>query len=162
MPDNPMGQMTMMRFNHLLRPFDNVNVRRVVLMVVNQVDFMTALAGDPRNWNVCASFFTCGGPMANDAGSEALTSKRDFARAKRSIAETGYSGGTIVVLDAVDQNNSHVPAMVTADLLKKLGFNVEVASADWAAILMRRESKKPASEGGWKCIRHRLGWRRRS
>jgi peptide/nickel transport system substrate-binding protein len=56
-------------------------------------------------------------------------SKRDFDRAKQLIAEAGYRGETIVVLDAVDQNNSHVPAMVTADQLKRLGLNVEVVSA---------------------------------
>jgi peptide/nickel transport system substrate-binding protein len=39
--------------------------------------------------------------------------------------------------------------MVAADLLKKIGFNVEVASSDWGTVVTRRASKKPIAEGGW-------------
>ena len=46
----------------------------------------------------CPSFFTCGTPMASDAGSEALTGKRDFDKAKKLITEAGYKGEKIVVL----------------------------------------------------------------
>ena len=142
-PDNPMGIMTMMRFNQLQPPFNNLKMRQAMLLVVDQAEFMTALAGDPRHWNVCASFFTCGGPMANDDGSQVLTGPRDFAAAKRLIAEAGYKGEKITVLDSVELANSHIPALVTADLLKRLVLNVELVSADWSAISARRASKKP-------------------
>jgi peptide/nickel transport system substrate-binding protein len=61
----------MLRFNQLNPPFENVKMRRAVMAVVDQREFMSALAGDPSNWTVCPSFFTCGTPMANNAGSEA-------------------------------------------------------------------------------------------
>ncbi|MBV9153592.1 MAG: ABC transporter substrate-binding protein, partial [Alphaproteobacteria bacterium] len=130
-PDNPMGQMTMVRFNHLLPPFDNPKMRQAVMMVADQADFMRTLVGDPKNWKICASFFTCGGPMANDAGSEALTGNRDFEKAKQLIKDAGYKGERIVVLDAVDQPNPHVQALVAYDLLQRLGLNAELVSADW-------------------------------
>jgi peptide/nickel transport system substrate-binding protein len=148
-PDNPMGVMTMMRFNQLQPPFNNLKMRQAMLPVVNQADFMTALAGDPKHWNVCASFFTCGGPMANEDGSQILTGPRDFAAAKRLIAEASYKGEKITVLDSVELNNSHIPALIIADLLKRLGLNVELVSADWSAISARRTSRKPPDEGGW-------------
>ena len=125
---------------------------QAVLMVVNHADFMTALAGDPKHWNVCASFFTCGGPMANEDGSQILTGPHDFAAAKRLIAEAGYKGEKITVLDSVELNNSHIPALITADLLKRLGLNVELVSADWSAISARRASKKPPDQGGWNVL----------
>ena len=87
--------------------------------------------------------------MANDAGSAALTGKRDFDKAKKLIAEAGYKGEKIIVLDAVDQPNPHVQALVTADLLKKLGLNVEVAAMDWGSVVTRRASKEPPEKGGW-------------
>ena len=146
---DPLGSMGTLRFNHLLPPFDKVKMRQAVLAVADQADFMTAFAGDPQNWKLCPSFFTCGTPMASDAGAAALTGKRNFDKAKKLIAEAGYQGEKIVVLDAVDTPNPHAHALVTADLLKKLGLNVEIAASDWGNLVIRRASKKPVAEGGW-------------
>jgi peptide/nickel transport system substrate-binding protein len=146
---DPLGSTTMLRFNHLHPPFDNVKMRQAVLAVIDQTEFMSALAGDPKNWNLCASFFTCGTPMASNAGSEALTGKRDFDKAKKLIAEAGYKGEKIVVLDAVDTPTAHNHGLVVFELLKKLGLNVELASSDWGTLVIRRASKKPVEEGGW-------------
>jgi len=146
---DPLGAMTMIRFNHLHPPFDNVKMRQAVLAVADQADFMTAWVGDPQNWKVCPSFFTCGTPMASDAGSTALTGKRDFDAAKKLIAEAGYRGEKIVVLDAVDQPGNHALALVTNDVLKRLELNTEVAASDWGNLVIRRASKKPVDAGGW-------------
>ena len=146
---DPLGNMAFLRFNHLHPPFDNVKIRQAVLAVVDQADFLSAFAGDPRNWNRCTSFFPCGTPMANDGGSTALTGKRDFEKSKRLIAEAGYSGERIVILDGVDQPSTHMQALVAFELLKKLGLNVELASSDWGTLVTRRASKKPVDAGGW-------------
>ena len=97
---DPFGSMGTLRFNHLHPPFDNVKMRQAVLAVADQVDFMVAYAGDPQNWKPCPSFFTCGTPMASNAGSEALTGKRDFDKARKLIADAGYKGEKIILLDA--------------------------------------------------------------
>jgi peptide/nickel transport system substrate-binding protein len=153
---DPLGSGRCLRFNHLHPPFDNVKMRQAVLAVADQADFMTADVGDPQNWKLCPSFFTCGTLMASDAGSTALTGKRDFDKAKKLIAEAGYKGEKIVVLDAVDQSLIHAEALVAADLLKKLGLNVEVAASDWGTLVTRRASKKPIEEGGWNLFA--TGW----
>jgi peptide/nickel transport system substrate-binding protein len=146
---DPLGSTTMLRFNHLHPPFNNVKMRQAVLAVTDQADFMNALAGDPKNWNLCPSFFTCGTPMANTAGSEALTGKRDFDNAKKLVAEAGYKGEKIVVLDAVDTPIAHAHGLVVFELLKKLELNAELHSSDWGTLVIRRASKKPVEEGGW-------------
>jgi peptide/nickel transport system substrate-binding protein len=146
---DPLGVMDMLRLNHLYPPFDNAKMRQAVLAVADQADFMTAVAGDQKHWEICASFFTCGTPMSSDTGSTALTGTRDLEHAKQLIVEAGYKGEKIVVLDAVDQPNVHAQALVTADLLKKLGLNVEIAASDWGNVVIRRASKKPIAEGGW-------------
>jgi peptide/nickel transport system substrate-binding protein len=146
---DPLGSTTMLRFNQLHPPFDDVRMRQAILAVVDQTEFMSALAGDPANWNLCASFFTCGTPMANTAGTEALTGKRDFDKAKKLIAEAGYKGQKVVVLDAVDTPTAHSHGLVVFQLLKKLGLNVELASSDWGSLVIRRALKKPVEEGGW-------------
>ena len=115
---DPLGSMGLLRFNQLQPPFNNVKMRQAVLGVTDQAEFLTALAGDPKDWNNCASFFTCGTPMANDAGAAALTGKRDFDAARRLIAEAGYNGEKIVILDAVDLLTNHIHALVAAELFK--------------------------------------------
>jgi len=145
----PMGFPQTLRFNHLLPPFDNVKMRQAVLAVADQSDFMTAIAGNPKNWQACTSFFTCGTPMESKAGSGALTGKRDYDKAKSLIAEAGYKGEKIVVLDATDQVGPHAQALVVSDLMKKLGLNVEIAAMDWGQLVTRRASMKPIDEGGW-------------
>jgi peptide/nickel transport system substrate-binding protein len=149
---DPIGSMAMLRFNHLQPPFNNVQMRRAVLAVTDQTEFMTAIAGDSKNWKVCPSFFACGAPMASTTDSEALTGKRDFDGAKRLIAEAGYKGEKVIVLDGVDQQAFHSIALVAADLLKKLDLNVELVSSAWSTLVSRRASKKSAAEGGWSIV----------
>jgi peptide/nickel transport system substrate-binding protein len=148
-PADPLENTIMMRFNHLLPPFDNVKMRQAVLAVADQADFLAALAGDRKNWDLCPSFFTCGTPMANDAGSAALSGKRDFDKAKKLIADAGYKGEKTVVLDAIDQPVAHAQALVVADLLKQLGVNVDLQTMDWGTLVTRRASKEPVEKGGW-------------
>jgi peptide/nickel transport system substrate-binding protein len=131
-------------------------MRQAVLEVANQADYLTALAGDPANWQLCPSYFTCGGPMANTAGSEALTGPRDYDKAKKLVAEAGYKGEPVVVLDAVDQPVAHSQALVVTDEMKKLGLNVEVQSMDWGTLVTRRASKEPTDKGGWSIFA--TGW----
>jgi peptide/nickel transport system substrate-binding protein len=138
---DPLGSMGCLRFNCLLPPFDNVKMRQAVLAVISQADIMTAYAGDLKNWKICPSIFTCGTAMANDAGSAALTGRRDFTKAKQLIAEAGYKGEKIVVMDAVDQPLNHAEASVTADVLKKLGLNVELQAMDWGTLVTRRAKR---------------------
>jgi peptide/nickel transport system substrate-binding protein len=146
----------MVKFNWLQPPFNNVKMRQAVLAVADQTDYLTALAGDKSNWELCPSFFPCGTPMANTAGSEALTGKRDYDKAKQLVAESGYKGEKIVILDAVDQPVAHSQALVVADELKKLGLNIEVQSMDWGTLVTRRAIKAPLDQGGWNIFA--TGW----
>jgi peptide/nickel transport system substrate-binding protein len=144
------------RFNWLYPPFDNIKMRQAVMRVASQADYMTAFVGDQKYWNVCASFFTCGGPMGSNAGSQIMTGKRDYDAAKQLIKEAGYKGEKIILLDAVDQPLIHAEALVTVDMLKKLDLNVEYVAADWGTVVTRRASKKPPAEGGWNIFE--TGW----
>jgi len=153
---DPLANPIMTRFNHTQPPFDNQQMRQAVLSVVDQADFLAALAGDEKNWQRCPSFFTCGTPMASTAGSEALTGKRDFEKAKKMVAEAGYKGEKVVVMDAVDQPVAHTQALVVSDLLKKIGINVDLQAMDWGQLVTRRASKEPIDKGGYNIFA--TGW----
>ena len=64
------------------------------------------------------------------------------------MKEAGYDGRPIVLLDPTDLPYLHNATLVTAQLLRKIGVNVQVQAMDWATLLTRRAEKKPPEEGG--------------
>jgi peptide/nickel transport system substrate-binding protein len=146
---DPLGSIGVMRFNQLQPPFNNGKLRQAMLYVVDQQDVMTALAGDPENWKTCYSVYTCGTPMASEAGADALKGKRDLAKAKELVKESGYKGERIVLLSATDQPIVNAQANVVAEELRQIGLNVDLQAMDWGTLITRRASKEPTDKNGW-------------
>ncbi len=137
------------RFNQLYPPFDNENMREAVLSVANQRDFMAAVAGDPSNWRTCPSVYACPWGEPDPPNGEVLSGPRDYDKAKKLIAEAGYKGERIVLLDPADIPQLHAEALVTNDMLKRLGLNVDLVGAEWGTVVKRLYSKDPIDKGGW-------------
>ncbi|MFA7665764.1 MAG: ABC transporter substrate-binding protein [Burkholderiaceae bacterium] len=146
---DPLGSIGILRFNHLQVPFNNVKLRQAVLTAVNQQDYALAIAGDPKSGHPCASYFTCGTPLANDAGAEVLSGKGDLAKARQLVKESGYKGEKVVLMTATDQPIVHAQALITSELLRSIGINAELAASDWGTLITRRSSKEPVEKGGW-------------
>jgi peptide/nickel transport system substrate-binding protein len=146
---DPLGNQGILRFNHVQPPFDNLKLRQAVLNLVDQKEYMQAAAGDPKYWKTCAALFGCGTPLETQAGAQALLKGPDPAQAKQLIADSGYKGEKIVLLDATDQPIVHAQALVTLAMLKAAGLNVELQAMDWGTLITRRASKAPIGQGGW-------------
>ena len=146
---DPLGNQGILRFNQVQPPFDNLKLRLAVLNLVNQQDYMHAAAGDPKYWKTCAAIFGCGTPFETNAGAGALLKGPDPAKAKQLIADSGYKGEKIVLLDATDQPIVHGQALVTLEMLRQAGLNVELQALDWGTLITRRASKAPIDQGGW-------------
>jgi peptide/nickel transport system substrate-binding protein len=146
---DPLGNMGVLRFNHLLPPFNNVKMRQTVLNLVDQKNYMRAVAGDEKYWRPCAAIFICGGPLETAAGADVLLDGPNLAKAKSLIVEAGYNGEKIVLLSATDQPIVHNQALVTAETLKAAGLNVQLDANDWGTLITRRSSKQPIEKGGW-------------
>jgi peptide/nickel transport system substrate-binding protein len=144
---DPLGVYVLLRFNHLYPPFDDVRVRRAVLHAVNQPDYLQAMVGDPSLFSECKAFFPCGTPLSAGAGGEVMDANMDRARAL--LKESGYDGRKVVIISPTDMPFLAPLGEVTADLLKRLGMNVELVATDWGTVLARRASQKPPEEGGW-------------
>jgi peptide/nickel transport system substrate-binding protein len=87
---DPLGNIGSFRMNHTHPPFDNVKARRAVLTALNQEDYMRALVGDDTSlWKPLPGFFTPDTPLYTEEGGEILKGKRDFAAAKKLLAESG-------------------------------------------------------------------------
>jgi peptide/nickel transport system substrate-binding protein len=146
---DPLGSQGVLRFNHIQPPFNNVKLREAVLNLMNQKDYMQAAVGDPKYWKTCVALFVCGGPLETEAGADALLHAPNLERAKALIAQSGYKGEKIVLLDATDQPIVHGQALVTLAALRAAGLNVELQAMDWGTLITRRASKAPIDEGGW-------------
>jgi len=146
----PTGTIATMRFNQTQPPFNNPAMRRALYSAITQSDYMIAVNGDDRRrWNDGVGYFCPGTPMASDAGMEALTGPRSIDAAKRAIAAAGYAGEKVLLMAPQDIASVKVLADVTADVLGKLGLNLEVASMDWASSISRRFKTGTPAEGGW-------------
>ena len=143
------GLIGFLRFNQLFPPFDNPAIRRAVLRAVNQREFMEAVVGGNGPFNGQCGLFTPGTPLANDAGMEALSGKHDLAGLKRELAAAGYKGERIVYLEPTDVPRINAIAEVGADMLRKLGMNVDVVATDWGTTVQRSVSRQPPDKGGW-------------
>ena len=143
------GNVEVIRFNHLHPPFNNEKLRQALMMVVDQKEYMQAAFGDdPSLWKPGVGVFTPGSPAASDIDLAKLTGPRDWDGAKKLVAEN-YKGEKTVIISPTDYPWLQAFCQVTRELLVKLGFNVEYVSTDWGTVVQRRASKEPVDKGGW-------------
>jgi peptide/nickel transport system substrate-binding protein len=145
-----LGNLMIMAFNHYQPPFDNLKLRRAVMAMVDQQEFVDAVVGEQKNLGrTGVGVFPPGSPYASSAGMELLTGKRDLAAAKRMVAESGYKGEPIILMSPSDQPAIQQMAQVANALMQSLGLNVKYTSLDWGTMLQRRNSREPVEKGGW-------------
>jgi peptide/nickel transport system substrate-binding protein len=136
--------------NWLYPPFNDVRARRAILMAMSQEDYMRAIVGDDdKLWKPLPGYFTPGTPLYTEEGGEILKGKRDLDGAKKLLAQSGYNNEPVTCLVAQDQSITKAQGEVTADLLKRLGMNVDFAAIDWGTVGQRRAQKTPPGKGGW-------------
>jgi peptide/nickel transport system substrate-binding protein len=147
---DPLGNIGAFRMNHLFPPFNDVKVRRAVLMALDQEEYMRALVGDDNNlWKPLPGYFTPGTPLYTEEGGEILKGKRDLTAAKKLLGESSYKGEPVTCVVAQDQPITKAQGDVTAELLKRLGMNVDFIATDWGTVGQRRALKSPPGQGGW-------------
>lgn len=146
--NDPLGNIGFARFNHLIPPFDNPEIRRAALMAMKQEDYMAAAIGDPQYWRTCYSVYPCGTPLENDVGSDIMKTA-DAAKAKAALEAAGYDGTPVVIMQPTDIPVNSAFTLVTAEALRKAGFTVQIQAMDWATLTSRRASREPVDKGGW-------------
>lgn len=147
---NTLGYIGVARFNCLHAPFDKPAMRRALLHAINQEDYLRGVTGnDPAAFRVCPSMWPCGTPYESAAANAPLTGPRDLDRVKAMIRDAGYRGEKVVIINPTDFPTIGPFGHVTADLLRRLGVNVELVETDWGSVVQRRASKEPPERGGW-------------
>jgi peptide/nickel transport system substrate-binding protein len=144
----PIETYAVLRFNSLWPPFDNVKARQAVAHAVSQRDYMSAAYGDPKYWRECYAFWICGSPNGTEVGSESYR-QPDLEKARALVRESGYDGRPVVLIGGSDVLPYQRMSLITADLLKQIGMNVDMQLSDWGSVAARRAKKDPPAQGGW-------------
>ena len=143
-PD-PTGNTYFIRPNHLQPPFNNPAIRRALFGAIDQTSFMQAIVGDnPDMFYTPVGVFTPGTPMASKAGLDAYVGKRDYDRVKQEIKAAGYAGERTVLIVAADSSRLKVLGDVAADMMHRVGFNVDYAATDFGTATTKALSSKAA------------------
>ena len=108
----------------------------------------TCKSADDKLWKPLPGFFTPDTPLYNEEGGEVLK-MHSIDAAKKLLAEAGYKGEPVVCVVAQDQSITKAQGEVTADLLKRMGMNVDFVATDWGTTGTRRASKAAPKDGGW-------------
>jgi peptide/nickel transport system substrate-binding protein len=144
------GTPYLLRPNHLYPPFDKPAVRRALMGAIDQREYMIAMMGDDTSlWSVPSGFFPPSSPLASDAGMSAISSKPDYAAVQKALEAAGYQGEKVVLMVPTDQPQNKAASDVAAEMLKRVGMNVDYQSTDWGMVVQRRSLTKPPAEGGW-------------
>jgi peptide/nickel transport system substrate-binding protein len=125
-------------------------VRRAVLMALSQEDYMRALVGDDNNlWKPLPGYFTPGHAALHGGGRRDPEGAARPRRGEEAAGESGYRNEPVTCIVAQDQSHHQAQGDVTADLLKRLGMNVDFVATDWGTTGQRRAMKNPPGQGGW-------------
>jgi peptide/nickel transport system substrate-binding protein len=144
------GNYSFVRFNHLQPPFNRAEMRHVILRALNQEDFVNAIGGgDPALQRPGAGFYPQGMPDATEAGLETIRPRYSDAQAREALKAAGYAGEKIVQISPADYPNVRAANEVLADLLKRIGINLDYVSVDWSSMTQRVIRKDPPEAGGF-------------
>lgn len=145
------GYLLLLRFNSGIGAFSNPALRRVVAKAVNQLEIMSALVGpSPDLGRECYAMFSCSVAGIEQPGTSLMSSsKKDYKQLADEVKKAGYNGEKIVLFRVVDNVLTSPVTPVVADVLKEIGFNVEIQSLEQVTYNVRRQSQAAVSEGGW-------------
>ncbi len=124
------GEIGCMRFNSLHPPFNNEAICRLVVSAIDQGAFMQAVAGSvPELVHTGVGVLAPASPFASTAGVDTMRGPADPAALRRALGEAGYKGEPVVLLAPGNYPTINALALVGADLLRRIGFTVDVQYA---------------------------------
>jgi len=147
---DPAGRLALLRMNTLHPPFNDVKLRQVIRLSVNQEDYMRAARGDdPSLWTISRSLFPKNTPYFHDYPD---LMPGDMKAAAAALKAAGYAGQKAVIINPTDFPDIGPLGQVTAENMRKLGMDVDLAESDWGTVVQRRTKREPIDKGGWSML----------
>ncbi|PZW44765.1 peptide/nickel transport system substrate-binding protein [Humitalea rosea] len=144
--------MAIIGLNHAQPPFNNPLVRRAAQAAVIQEEVVASIGLPPEMYlNSCESLYMCNTPSQSSAGA-AIFQNAGTERARALLRESGYNNEPVVFLHSQSSALLNPMGLVIADQMKRAGFNVQLATSDYATVAQRRFNRGPVNEGGWSVV----------
>ena len=122
-----------MVFNYTTGATADVKVRQAILACLNMEDLMLAAEGDPNFYYLSSDFMALASRFHNDAGADKYNHP-DLDKAKALLAESSYNGEKLVYLTTKDYDYFYTTALLAADMMRKIGIDVELQVVDNATL----------------------------
>jgi peptide/nickel transport system substrate-binding protein len=132
--DKP-GKLSNLGIMHQTPPMDNLKIRQAMQAALHSEAIMASL-GDPALWLLCPAVFHCGSTWESSAGEE-LYNQNDPEKAKRLMAEAGYDGEPITLINPTDYATITPTGAVIKAQLEAVGFNIDMPAMDWSSAVSR-------------------------
>ena len=130
--DKP-GKKSALVFNASKWPTSEVKFRQGVLAAIDPAAYMAAL-GPEELWTLCATVFHCGTPLESHEGDDRYNQK-NIEHAKNLIAESGYNGEPILLMNPNDYGTITPLGPVFKQQMEDIGVNVDMPGMDWATLI---------------------------
>nr|MCU0946173.1 ABC transporter substrate-binding protein [Rubritepida sp.] len=121
---------------------------QALLRAIDQLPFIQSITARPQDGEPCRAMFPCGMPGVAEVG-RGVMGTLDTEAARRAVADAGYRGERVVILNPTDIASINAHSVLLADLLRRIGMNVDLQNLDWGTVVQRRISKAPVERGGW-------------
>jgi len=119
----------------------NKLIRQAIQAAVD-VDFFMAALGPKDLWFTCSAQYYCGTGLETAGGSE-LYDQGDADRARELLAEAGYNGETVKIVNPTDYATIGFMGQVMKPTLEAIGMTVDMPSIDWSTVISELRSENP-------------------
>ncbi len=117
----------------------DMNMRKAVLYALNQEEIMYgACAGHEDMYSTVPSWGTTGSIYESTTGKD-FYNVQDLDKAKDYLKKAGYNGEPLVMYTNGSYETDKNAAMVVAQELREVGFNIDLRAPDWPTVVEARQ-----------------------
>ena len=121
---------------HGVGPTDNEKVRQAIEVSMDMEQLMSSL-GPSELWFLCPAVYYCGTPLETNIGASEWYNQNDIPRAKALLAEAGYKGEEVLLMNPTDFSTITPLGPVLKAQLEDAGINVNMPGMDWSTLISK-------------------------
>lgn len=122
-----------MILNYIEGPTKDIKLRQAIAACLDTEELMIAAEGDPDFFYLHPNFMAKSSVFWNNAGND-IYSKADLEKAKKLVEESSYNGETLVYLTTKDFDYFYKTALLSADMMRKAGIEIDLQVVDNATL----------------------------